>query len=91
MQDLYAYIFSAGLVGDCFTLVVLHPKRDLVPSDRISHDMGIVVTEVRDDSPNVYDMCAAMPVAQDTATDVSTCIMYSYTPLTFYVVCVCLA
>ena len=53
---MYAYVFSTGLVDDSFSLVVTHPKKDLLPSSPLSGKIGIVIVEERDDSPNVFKM-----------------------------------
>ena len=49
-------MFSTELVDDNFSLVVLHPKKDLVPSSLVSGKIGMVVVEERNDSPNVFEL-----------------------------------
>ena len=56
LQDLYAFVFSTGILEDRFTLRVLHLKKDLLPSDTTAEKVGVVTVETRDDSPNVFEM-----------------------------------
>ena len=68
MQELYAYVFSTGFKEDCFTLSVLHPRHDLLSSDVIPENLGVIVAEKRDDSPKVLEM---LLTTQSPASEVS--------------------
>ena len=53
LQDLYAFVFSTGILEDRFNLRVL---KDLLPNDTIAEKVGVVTVETRDDSLNVFEM-----------------------------------
>lgn len=61
-QELYSFIFSTGIVGDSFTLMVLHPKRGLLLDDIVTDNLNVMVEE-NEDSRNIFDFLQANNVS----------------------------
>ena len=82
IQDLYGYVYSTGLVEDCFTLSV-HPKHDSLFQEMLSSGMGVVTVEKRNDSPDVFALFST-EVGQEDDAEVRYIINKHKDQLTFY-------
>ena len=46
-------MFSTGFVEESFTLCTVFPRQELWPCEQSGGEFGVIIVEVRDDSPDL--------------------------------------